>query len=212
MKKSFMTSGNRTLKVDISRILLRERDILCAHKVEFGCGVNQIVGRNGSGKSTFLRAISGVYEYKGAIVFEDFSLREDPLSYKRLLGYCPDSYSFIESITPRDLFILMSRCFQENVLDASFYEQCDELGFGSRQLNSKIVDLSYGNKRKMLIMASLISNPALWVLDEPFNGLDKVGVEWLKNKIISRKSETNIIIISHENNWLEDIGSIKYEI
>lgn len=154
-----------------------------------------IIGRNGAGKSTTFRLILKIIEpTNGEILYNGKKINEKILDK---IGYLPEEGSLISTYTVLEL------CEYYGALKLVSPEQIREKlvmwleEFNIKEfMNRKIKDLSKGNRQKIQFIISVLHNPELLILDEPFSGLDPISVEELKKAILKLKSEGKTIIFS----------------
>ena len=154
-----------------------------------------IIGRNGAGKSTTFRLILKIIEpTNGEILYNGEKINEKILDK---IGYLPEEGSLISTYTVLEL------CEYYGALKLVSPEQIREKlvmwleEFNIKEfMNRKIKDLSKGNRQKLQFIISVLHNPELLILDEPFSGLDPISVEELKKAILKLKSEGKTIIFS----------------
>ena len=154
-----------------------------------------IIGRNGAGKSTTFRLILNIIEpTNGEILYNGEKINEKILDK---IGYLPEEGSLISTYTVLEL------CEYYGALKLVSPEQIREKlvmwleEFNIKEfMNRKIKDLSKGNRQKIQFIISVLHNPELLILDEPFSGLDPISVEELKKAILKLKSEGKTIIFS----------------
>lgn len=154
-----------------------------------------LIGRNGAGKSTTFRMILNIIDAsKGKIEYDGKKISADILDR---FGYLPEEGSLIPSYTVLELceyygaLKLMSPESIRNNLTKWL-----EIFNITEYLNKKIKDLSKGNKQKIQFIVSILHDPEILILDEPFSGLDPISVEELKNAILKLRDENKIIIFS----------------
>ena len=164
-----------------------------------------IVGRNGAGKSTTFRMILNLIKpTSGSITYNGEKIDSKLLDK---VGYLPEEGSLIPSYTVLEL------CEYYGVLKLMSLEDIRknlikwlEIFNITDFLNKKIKDLSKGNKQKVQFIVSVLHNPEILILDEPFSGLDPISVEELKNAILKLRDENKIIIFSsHIMEQIEDL-------
>lgn len=154
-----------------------------------------LVGRNGAGKSTTFRMILGIIEpTEGTVLYDNKKINSE-ISDK--IGYLPEEGSLIPSYTVLELCeyygalkLMKPEIIRENLI--SWLEEFNVLEF----LNKKVKDLSKGNKQKIQFIVSVLHNPELLILDEPFSGLDPISVEEIKNAVIKLRNQGKTIIFS----------------
>ncbi len=168
-----------------------------------------IVGNNGAGKTTLFRLILDLIQPTGGKVLIDQQPVAGSDHWKLLTGSYLDEGFLIDFLTPEEYFCFTGRLFG---LDAGAVE--DQLSqyaqfMGGEVLGQKkyIRNLSSGNKQKVGILAALIVQPHLLILDEPFNYLDPSSQILMKRilKEINEARKTTILISSHNLSHLTEI-------
>lgn len=166
------------------------------HHISFKCQRGKIVGligANGAGKTTIMKAILGLIKYKGEIKIENkivaFNQSAGGKTVGALIEY-PGLYPFLTGKANLKIFSL-NRNNQE--LDSIISEfKMEEF------INKKVKAYSLGMKQKLGIALALINKPKLVILDEPMNGLDPQATHDLRNSILRRaKKGTTFLISSH---------------
>lgn len=150
-------------------------------KVEPG-DIYGFIGHNGAGKTTTLRAVVGVLDFEqGDIEIGGVSIRKDPVACKRNIAYIPDNPDLYDHLTGIqylnfivDLFGV-SKADRERLIGK--YSDAFQL---TPHLGDMISSYSHGMKQKLAIISALIHEPKLFVLDEPFVGLDPKAAHTLK--------------------------------
>ena len=151
-----------------------------------------IKGSNGIGKSTFLSCIAGFLEPLEGTV-EYFSKSIDPtISAKNFIFVGEENFAYEDlSILDNIYYWLCLNCVTPN--QKSIHRSIEYL-FGRIDVDKKFHRLSYGQKRKMRMLLLLLIDKPLWILDDPFNGLDDETISKLI-KIISMKRDQHGMII-----------------
>ena len=142
-----------------------------------------IVGENGSGKTTLFKCIAGIEKHKGAILCE-YGKPKD------FLGYLQTEPYFFSKITGNEYIQLL--CNARNVTNTDIKEK----NIFDLPLNEYAVKYSTGMRKKLAFTAILLQENKLFILDEPFNGVDFEGVHILYDIIGNLKSENKIVIVS----------------
>ncbi len=156
------------------------------------------VGRNGVGKTTTIKSIVGINHItEGDILLDKVSILKDPIKYKSMIAYVPDNPILYEHLTGiqylnfiADMFELTYKEREKNI---KYYAEKFEL---YNDLNDLISSYSHGMKQKLVLIAAFIHNPKLYVLDEPFVGLDPKATFVLKEIIREKAKEGKIIFFS----------------
>lgn len=160
-----------------------------------------IVGNNGAGKTTLFRLMLDLSEASRGNVFMDDSPVNQQEDWKQYTGAFLDNSFLINYLTPEEFFEFIGKIYglgpdllqQRLALFQSFMRE--------EILNQKkfIRDLSSGNQQKVGIIAALLHQPQLVILDEPFNFLDPTSQRALKHllKEYHRQTGATILISSH---------------
>jgi ABC-2 type transport system ATP-binding protein len=159
-----------------------------------------LLGPNGSGKTTFLKMISGFIRPSGG----NITVCGNEIGYrtKELVSFLPDSEFLYDWMTIRDAANTYAKFF------ADFdYERFNELiQFMQLTMDLKVKGLSKGMKEKLALALTLSRNARLFVLDEPLNGVDPVAREQILGAIVkSFSEESSILISSHLINEVETV-------
>ncbi len=161
-----------------------------------------IKGRNGSGKTTLLKILAGFLNSKGEVYFDGKDLAT-PSAYMQNVCHIGSSDVLDENFTVLENIMFWSGIYDQDIkVPASLHT----LGLNSLK-NTMVCDLSKGEKQRVLLTLLLISNAKLWLLDEPFEGLDEKYREHLINIIKSRCANKGIVILSTHDRFLDDVAS-----
>lgn len=137
-----------------------------------------LLGRNGAGKSTTLRVLAGVAPASaGRVSIGGVDLSRDPFAARALVGYCPDIGGLIPRATPWEHLELAARLrgmppgWPHRARD--LLERFDLAGVADRVA----AGFSHGMGRRLSVLLAAFHRPAVLLLDEPFDGVDPLGVE-----------------------------------
>ena len=156
------------------------------------------VGRNGAGKTTTLKSIVGINHItEGDIILNDVSIQKNPVKYKRMIAYVPDNPILYEHLTGiqylnfiADIYDMTYKKRKEKIEEyANKFELYNDLG-------NLISSYSHGMKQKLVLIATFMHDPLLYVLDEPFVGLDPKASFTLKEELKRKAKEGKIIFFS----------------
>ena len=142
-----------------------------------------LLGSNGAGKSSTIKSIVGlVPPASGRIHVFGLDVATDALRVKERVGYVPEASMLYEALTPREFleFVASVRTIPGEVASqrAAAYVNAFRL---EREFDEPIAALSMGTRQKVLIIAALLHQPALLVLDEPLHSLDPRSVRIMKD-------------------------------
>ncbi|MEG2857941.1 MAG: ABC transporter ATP-binding protein [Clostridia bacterium] len=132
------------------------------------------IGHNGAGKSTTIRAIVGVLDFDaGSILIDGHNVKSEPLACKKITAYIPDNPDLYEHLTGIQYLNFIGDIFkvEKGVRESRIREYADAFEL-MPALGDGISAYSHGMKQKLAIIAALLHDPRLLVLDEPFVGLD----------------------------------------
>ena len=151
-----------------------------------------LLGPNGAGKSTLIKIIAGLLSpTSGSLRVMGLDPSADPTGVKSKIGYVSESSTLYDSLTPRDFFEFVSSIRKTDSTLASQRVKTLIPAFGIDQYyDSPIATLSMGTKQKISIIAALLHEPPLLLLDEPLNGLDARSSRIVKD-IISLHAKRN---------------------
>ena len=156
------------------------------------------LGPNGAGKSTIIKSIVGIHPVtSGEIKVCGYSVQNQPVLAKYHIGYVPDHYALYEKLTGREYINYIADIFEvskeERDARLTKYIHLFEL---ENAIDNKIATYSHGMKQKITIMAALVHNPKVWILDEPLTGLDPNSIYQVKQCMKLHASEGNIVFFS----------------
>ena len=162
-----------------------------------------LLGVNGAGKTTTFRMIMGLLDKtKGDITLNgkhiDYSVTDD-------IGFLTEERSLLTSKTVLEqaTYYAVLKGMKEEDVEKKLDEYLKEFNI-SEYKNKKIKELSKGNQQKIQFIISILHDPKLLILDEPFSGLDPINVEMFKKIILRlKKNKTMIIFSSHMMEHIE---------
>ncbi|MEK3889172.1 ABC transporter ATP-binding protein [Bacillus sp. FSL K6-3431] len=164
-----------------------------------------ILGPNGAGKSTTIRNIMGImYPDEGSIVFHNHAANEIP---RHKIGYLPEERGLYKNVKVMDMILYLADLKDYPVKKAkeralAYLAKFDLEG----KEKVSVEELSKGMGQKVQFIASIIHEPELLILDEPFSGLDPVSQELFKKEIRELANNgTAILLSSHQMNVVEQL-------
>lgn len=170
-----------------------------------------LLGPNGAGKTTSFYMIVGLVKPNGGeVFFNGVNTTHEPM-YKRArlgMGYLPQEESIFRKLTVRENILAVMET--QNLPNSVRHEQCQQLleKFGIDHVADNLaLTLSGGEKRRLTIARSLVTEPKLVMLDEPFSGVDPLAVEDIQ-KIILMLKEAGLAILITDHNVRETLGIV----
>lgn len=156
------------------------------------------LGPNGAGKSTIIKTIVGIQPItSGQIEVCGYDANTQSVMAKKQIGFVPDHYALYEKLTGREYINYIADLYEVNQKDRDEriekYLNLFELKFA---FDNQIKTYSHGMKQKIAIIAALIHNPKIWILDEPLTGLDPNSIFQVKECMKNHAKEGNIVFFS----------------
>lgn len=156
------------------------------------------LGPNGAGKSTTIKMITGILTPdSGTIEIDGIDLATNPIAAKSLIGFVPDNHETYETLKGYEYLSFIGAMY--GVGAATLKAKIDEYAtlFGLTEALPKMISsYSHGMKQKLLVIAALIHEPKVWVLDEPLTGLDPQSAYQLKQLMRQFADAGNTVFFS----------------
>lgn len=155
-----------------------------------------LLGRNGAGKSTTMRVLAGVIPPTGGLVtVAGHDLRTEALAAKRRTGYCPDVGGLVPRATPWEHLQLAARLRRMGEWEGRARELLErfELGDVAHRVTA---GFSHGMGRRMSVVLAAFHEPDVLLLDEPFDGVDPLGVEATQEVIADARARGAAVLVS----------------
>ena len=156
------------------------------------------LGPNGAGKSTTIKSLVGIYPFQeGDILIDGVSIKTDPLAAKMKIGYVSDNHAVFERLTGCEYVNHIANLYKVDVKEAEERtKELLEIFKLEEAFHRPIKSYSHGMKQKISVIAALVHNPKLWVLDEPLTGLDPQSTYQLKKVMKQHAKEGNTVFFS----------------
>jgi len=165
-----------------------------------------LLGPNGAGKTTLLRMITGIfYPDEGEIIFN--GKKFEPLSDNLFIGYMPEERGLYKKMKIGEQALYLGQ-----LKGLSYKDALEKTKYWFRRMEmetwwgKKVEDLSKGMSQKLQFVITVLHNPKLIILDEPFSGLDPVNANIIKDEIhqLARDGAT-VIFSTHRMEQVEEI-------
>ncbi|MCH5151296.1 MAG: ABC transporter ATP-binding protein [Clostridiales bacterium] len=156
------------------------------------------IGPNGAGKSTTIKMITGILTPdEGVIEIDGINLEQNPLAAKSLVGFVPDNHETYETLKGIEYLNFIGSMYgvSSKVLKEKINEYVTLFGLKD-VLHNMISSYSHGMKQKLMVVAALIHEPKVWILDEPMTGLDPSSAFQLKQLMRRHADNGNTVFFS----------------
>ena len=165
-----------------------------------------LLGPNGAGKTTLLRMITGIFfPDEGQILFE--GRKFEALKDVEKIGYMPEERGLYKKmkIGEQALYLAQLKGLDNSTATKMIRQWFEKLDMDS-WWNKKVEDLSKGMSQKLQFVTTVLHNPSLIILDEPFSGLDPVNSNVIKDEIFAlARNGATVIFSTHRMEQVEEI-------
>lgn len=157
-----------------------------------------LIGLNGAGKSTTIKHIMGLLNpFEGDINLDGLTISDQPEAYRRKIGFIPETPLLYEELTLKEHIEMTIMAYDLDSSDA--WGKADKL-LSMFRLTDRLdwfpTDFSKGMKQKVMIVCAFIIDPSLYIIDEPFLGLDPLAIRDLIQLMEERKEEGASLLMS----------------
>lgn len=157
-----------------------------------------LIGLNGAGKSTTIKHILGLMKPQiGEVKVDGVTLEENTERYRSAFAYVPETPVLFDELTVEEHLRLTGMAYSVagDAYDARVEELINEFQMTPKR-KAFASHLSKGMKQKVMIMNALLAEPSLYIIDEPFLGLDPLGIRSLLERLVEVKRKGAAILMS----------------
>lgn len=156
------------------------------------------VGQNGAGKTTTIKMMTGILNpTAGKVTINGYDMQKEPLAAKQSIGYIADNPDMFLRLTGLEFINLMADIYGISKEDRINRVKALAESFAVRDaLMRPMSDYSHGMRQKMMVIAALVHNPPVWILDEPMTGLDPKAAFTLKRRMREHAEAGNCVFFS----------------
>ena len=187
--------------VVVENLIVKFEDFTAVNDVSFTVGAGEVrgvLGGNGAGKSTTLRTLGGVIRPssgKVSIGGESVETLKGGNKARALTGYCPDVGGLISGATPLEHIRLLAALRKDKNLYKKGLEEVERFNLGEFA-HSPVSGFSHGMMRRLSVLLAALSAKKLLILDEPYDGVDPLGVDIINGVIEEKKKEGVSVLVS----------------
>ena len=171
------------------------------HDISFECKANEVVGLiglNGAGKSTTIKHLLGLLTpQQGEMSVNNIDIKSDIESYRRNLTYIPESPVLFDELTLEEHIYMTAMAYgidKKTALDRAM-PLLKRLRL-ENELKVFPIHFSKGMKQKVMIVCAFLVEPAQYIIDEPFLGLDPLGIQTMLDLIVERRNQGASVLMS----------------
>lgn len=187
------------IKFDHVSKLYGEKEALSDLNVTINNGeIFGLIGHNGAGKTTTISILTSIIEASyGEVYLDDLALSQHRDEIKKKIGYVPDSPDIFLNLTANEYWHFLAKIYDiDKNLAEERTETLSKLFDLSTQKEEMIDSFSHGMRQKVIVIGALVSNPDIWILDEPLTGLDPQASFDLKELMKEHAKAGNTVIFS----------------
>ncbi len=185
--------------VSVSSLWVRFGEVDAVRGIDFAVepgAATALLGRNGAGKSTTMRVLAGVIPpTDGEVRVLGHDLRTEVVTVKRLTGYCPDVGGLVPRATPWEHLQLAARLRRLDGWEDRARELLERFDLGA-VAHRVTAGFSHGMGRRMSVVLAAFHEPPVLLLDEPFDGVDPLGVEATMDVIADARARGAAVLVS----------------
>jgi ABC-2 type transport system ATP-binding protein len=185
--------------VDVRALHVRFGEVEAVAGVDLQAFAGQataLLGRNGAGKSTTMRVLAGVVPpTAGTVLVAGHDVQAETLTVKQLVGYCPDVGGLVPRATPWEHLQLSARLRRMDHWEDRARDLLErfELGDAAHRITA---GFSHGMGRRLSVVLAALHEPQVLLLDEPFDGVDPIGVDATFDVIADARARGACVLVS----------------
>lgn len=199
------------ITVNHSSLVIKNDTILNDINVAFEKGkIHGLIGRNGSGKTMLMKCICGFMKVTSGEIRVNGKIVGKEVDFPQEIGFIIETPGFIPYYSGfKNLYLLAglrNKIGKKEIVDAM-----TAVGLDYR-LKRSVKKYSLGMRQRLGIAQAIMEKPSILIMDEPFNGLDKEGVDQMREYFLKLKEEgTTIVICSHSSDDIRYLCDTVYE-
>ena len=169
----------------------------------------QIKGRNGSGKTTFLKVILNILEpNNGEIFWKGKNIKKNIFDFYKQTTFIMDNNTSTRELSVEDNINFWRGLSSSKLNNEEIFELLNKLNI-EKYYKTKVMYLSSGERKKLELIRLILEQKRLWVLDEPFNHLDDLSVEILNQTFLDHVNNDGMILFaSHYDPMINNLETL----
>ncbi len=173
--------------------------------------ITQIRGKNGSGKTTFLKVILNLLKAKtGEIFWEGQNVKKNIFNFYNQITYIADHNTSTRKISVLDNIKFWKGLSSSNLKDDGTLSLLETFNL-KKYLNTETMYLSSGEVKKLELLRLILEQKKIWILDEPYNHLDNLSIEILNQTFVDHANNDGIILFaSHYNPTVSNLEIFEF--
>ena len=170
----------------------------------------QIKGRNGSGKTTFLKVILNILEpNNGEIIWKGKNIKKNIFDFYKQTTFIMDNNTSTRELSVEDNINFWRGLSSSKLNNEEIFELLNKLNI-EKYYKTKVMYLSSGERKKLELIRLILEQKKLWVLDEPFNHLDDLSIEILNQTFVDHINNDGMILFaSHYDPNISNIETLE---
>ena len=169
----------------------------------------QIKGRNGSGKTTFLKVILNILESNnGEIIWKGKNIKKNIFDFYNQTTFIMDNNTSTRNLSVEDNINFWRGLSSSKLNNEEIFELLNKLNI-EKYYKTKVMYLSSGERKKLELIRLILEQKKLWVLDEPFNHLDDLSIEILNQTFLDHVNNDGMILFaSHYDPLINNLETL----
>ena len=169
----------------------------------------QIKGRNGSGKTTFLKVILNILEpNNGEIIWKGKNIKKNIFDFYKETTFIMDNNTSTRELSVEDNINFWRGLSSSKLNNEEIFELLNKLNI-EKYYKTKVMYLSSGERKKLELIRLILEQKKLWILDEPFNHLDDLSIEILNQTFLDHVNNDGMILFaSHYDPMINNLETL----
>ena len=169
----------------------------------------QIKGRNGSGKTTFLKVILNILEpNNGEIIWKGKNIKKNIFDFYKQTTFIMDNNTSTRELSVEDNINFWRGLSSSKLNNEEIFELLNKLNI-EKYYKTKVMYLSSGERKKLELIRLILEQKKLWVLDEPFNHLDDISIKILNQTFLDHVNNDGMILFaSHYDPMINNLETL----